>query len=383
MADSVDGVDVYLRRSGRKRRANWRETLQLSVRASRARAGDDEKIAVRSLGGKPSHKKKDNQQSKPVVRKRLQFCGNCGHKHSSETANFCCACGKKRPANAITAITPASSSATSSATENSATAITCTTTNSEIQSTANSATATTLATENSATATSAKTTTQNPRGRPAKVCKKKILQCGWIAVDDGFVAPDGKKFSTRKKASLYFNNNIPKLEPARKDGWQVFVDSSKTHSNWIAPDGEVLKSFLAAKSYASKSNLELFGKDGITTSIASFFASKSMKQHGTTLTTLQKQVPHAVMPKTIAVFDQEPPVKKAKKTSKPRPFTIPPQSEDGSELQCMCKRAAVWRLRNNVAKAEVVATEYTKAFTKKRIISQNMTCKVCVYLSNV
>ena len=58
MADRapLEDVDVVVRRSGRKRRAAWRETLEMSIRTSRSK-GDSEKIVVKNLGGRPTHKK--------------------------------------------------------------------------------------------------------------------------------------------------------------------------------------------------------------------------------------------------------------------------------------------------------------------------------------
>ena len=54
---NAEDVEVKIRRSSRKRRSDWKETLSLSVRASRAKAGDST-IPVRTRGGQPSHKKR-------------------------------------------------------------------------------------------------------------------------------------------------------------------------------------------------------------------------------------------------------------------------------------------------------------------------------------
>ena len=62
-APDLDKVNVVLRRSARKRRAGWNETIEMSVRASRSR-GDSAKIPVSNLGGRPSHKKKKQLEEK-------------------------------------------------------------------------------------------------------------------------------------------------------------------------------------------------------------------------------------------------------------------------------------------------------------------------------
>jgi hypothetical protein len=65
--ENADNVEVELRRSGRKRRTNWKETYTFSVRASRAKPGGSKKTPVRSRGGQPTHKKK-RQKTKAQVR---------------------------------------------------------------------------------------------------------------------------------------------------------------------------------------------------------------------------------------------------------------------------------------------------------------------------
>ena len=90
-----DEINVTVRRSGRKRRADWRETLQLSVRASEAR-GHSDSVEVSSLRGQPSCKKNKPASTKRKKTVRLPFCSNCGRKHDSEAANFCTKCGRRR-----------------------------------------------------------------------------------------------------------------------------------------------------------------------------------------------------------------------------------------------------------------------------------------------
>ena len=58
-------LDVVLRRSGRKRNAEWRDTMELSIRASRSK-GTSDTIPVSSRGGRPSHKKKKLKMSQEV-----------------------------------------------------------------------------------------------------------------------------------------------------------------------------------------------------------------------------------------------------------------------------------------------------------------------------
>ena len=85
-----------MRRSGRKRRANWREEMDLRVRSSRAR-GDGDLVPVKSRGGRPTHRKKCKAKSAVTrSKRRTRFCSNCGFKFISVDANFCANCGTKR-----------------------------------------------------------------------------------------------------------------------------------------------------------------------------------------------------------------------------------------------------------------------------------------------
>ena len=101
-----------------------------------------------------------------------------------------------------------------------------------------------------------------------KSTKPRRLRCGWTVMGEKFIAPDGTKFKDRKAASKYWNKAVPKLEAKRKDGWQVYCDACNTHQDWVAPDGNILHSFIAAKKYAKVNDFPFYGKDGRICSIA-------------------------------------------------------------------------------------------------------------------
>ena len=105
--------------------------------------------------------------------------------------------------------------------------------------------------------------------------KPRILRCGWTVIGKNFIAPDGTKFTDRKAASKYWSKVVPKLEPKRQDGWQVYCDANNTHQDWVAPDGEIVHSFISAKKYAKENDFPFYGKDGRTCTIASFFGKKN------------------------------------------------------------------------------------------------------------
>ena len=63
-------LDVVVRRSGRKRNAAWKETLNLSIRASRT-VGSGDTVPVKTRGGRPAHKKK-GQMSKTTKARNAQ-----------------------------------------------------------------------------------------------------------------------------------------------------------------------------------------------------------------------------------------------------------------------------------------------------------------------
>ena len=265
---ALEDVDVVVRRSARKRRSAWREeTLEMSIRTSRAK-GDSELIAVKNLGGQPTHKK---TRSTPATTPkatcaRLKFCGRCGHKHLNDEMNFCCQCGLKR-ANKKTSGTAATSSA-EARDDNSTTVIENIGMSVDEETESNE--------EKESMCANEKNMSVNEKRATKFKGKPKRLRCGWMMTEEHeFISPDGKRFSCRKDAARYYNKNVTKLEPARQDGWSVFVDESNTHVEWIAPDGQKLKSFIGAKTYARNSNLPIFGKDGLTKTIASFFGASA------------------------------------------------------------------------------------------------------------
>ena len=79
----------------------------MSIRTSRAN-GSSETIEVDSLGGRPTHKPKQEPGAAPPPMPRMPFCGKCGHKHANEEANFCCKCDNSREPAASSALVVAS-----------------------------------------------------------------------------------------------------------------------------------------------------------------------------------------------------------------------------------------------------------------------------------
>ena len=51
-------------------------------------------VAVESVGGRPSHRKRSTATFKPEKSKRPKFCWNCGQSHKRRKAKFCIECGK-------------------------------------------------------------------------------------------------------------------------------------------------------------------------------------------------------------------------------------------------------------------------------------------------
>ena len=166
--------------------------------------------------------------------------GECGHKHLSP-GKFCRKCGHRRPGVHMSVETTASVEATSSAEATTsveatvsaegnacaeATASAEATVSAEVTASAEAGTSADASTSAEATASAEAT---GSVGRPSKV---KRFRSGWILLEDQtFIAPDGTKFATRNKASKYFNKNVTRLEPERKDGWQVYVDETNTHTD--------------------------------------------------------------------------------------------------------------------------------------------------------
>ena len=96
---ALDGCEYRIRKSSRhkRHRDEWHEELVMEVRRSRA-DGDSEKIAVTSLGGKPSHKKSVEKKEIVSVSEEVElakFCHRCGLQHE-ENAKFCLRCGSPR-----------------------------------------------------------------------------------------------------------------------------------------------------------------------------------------------------------------------------------------------------------------------------------------------
>ena len=202
--------------------------------------------------------------------------------------------------------------------------------------------------------------------------KPRILRCGWTVIGKNFIAPDGTKFTDRKAASKYWSKVVPKLEPKRQDGWQVYCDANNTHQDWVAPDGEIVHSFISAKKYAKENDFPFYGKDGRTCTIASFFGKKNNNRPApTSVDDGAKPVdtvvsPHVTPKKTPHVTPKNP----------PRKFEIPAQSEKGAQLQMLCHRAGVLRNRRRKIQAAAVENEYSNLFTTRRLVTNNMTARV-------
>jgi hypothetical protein len=214
----------------------------------------------------------------------------------------------------------------------------------------------------------------------------KRFKSGWtLMADKTFVAPDGTKFDTRREAAKYFSKKMPRLEPERKDGWGVYVDASNTHTNFVAPDGEVFNSYVQAMGYAEKSEQPMYGKDGLTVPLTSFFgkSTKPKKTSGTRNNPIdfaqhEEPIPsptHTPPPTTGKPPSTTQTPSKSLRSPKNQ-FRIPKQSDQAAELQKLCQRAAVHRQRREKKKAEAVADTYLKSYTVKRIVSRNMHTRV-------
>ena len=223
-------------------------------------------------------------------------------------------------------------------------------------------------------------TLATPQHKPKK--KSRRLRCGWmITADQQFLSPDGKTFSSRKEASRYFNQHVPKLEPERQDGWQVYVDASNTHVTWIAPDGQKLSSFVGAKTYASTSKLDFFAKDGRTKSIASFFGGHTSKTPAAQPTGKNSVIDLTRKSKkttssNTATKKHNQRTSKTPQTKQLRQFEIPKQSDDGKRLQLMLRRAAVDRRQNYQKRADIIKKNCVEQYTVQRKVSDTMARKV-------
>lgn len=316
-------AEFTIRRSSRRKRhrSEWEETLVMQVRTSRA-SGDSEQIAVTTRGGKPSHNKSREKTQEIEVVTLAKFCSECGMQHGDK-AKFCMNCGTKRsllkqpsqPSQPLPSQTPQSPEPKQ-----------------PIQ---------------------AVVSLVAPETTTGRTYKKTFLRCGWQLLHDGlYIAPDGKKFSNRADASKYHNKDVAKLEPARKDGWQVFTNAAGTHTDWIAPDGNKLYSYSSAVIYGKKSSQPLLGMDGITKNIQKYFAP-------TSASTSKPKSAHSSARKTV-------------NTSRKKNFTIPGQTEAGVELQKLC------RLLEGKVKCSrrTVLEEQIAQYLKPRSIGKSLANKV-------
>ena len=380
---SID--DVVLRRSTRSKRKRelFTEEIVMSVRRSRA-SGTSDLVAVESVGGRHKHRKRSTTTFKPEKSQRPKFCWNCGQSHSGR-ANFCIKCGKPRdePCDESDDEEEASSCAASSATNESY----------DIEGAASSCVASSATTESADVqgAASSCVATTTKTGRPRA---KKTLRCGWTKeVDENscltLTAPNGRKFNSWAEASKYKNAAVPTLEPMRKDGWEVYVDNTRTHTMWIAPDNTTLQSFVAAKAYAKSANLPLYGKDGIQRGITSFFGVPKARP---TPPPKQSDAVQPTPPPTRSGANQPTPpptrtgANKPTPTpmpslptlppSKPRPFTVPSQTDKGKELMLLCRRAAIYRKRRRTKQLLNLNVRIASEYTARSQLSANFAQKV-------
>ena len=383
-----------MRRSGRKRRANWREEMDLRVRSSRAR-GDGDLVPVKSRGGRPTHRKKCKAKSAVTrSKRRTRFCSNCGFKFISVDANFCANCGTKR-----TILESSDSESDDSVDES-------TSDESEGGSVASTdkgaASASASACEDNGEASSSGHQVQKA-GRPKSQLHR--LRCGWsVCQENGtrtYVAPDGTRFKDRAKASQYHNEKVPKLEPMRQDGWNVFVNKLRTHNLWIAPNGDQFNSYVSALAYSKSASVPFYGKDGRTKDITSFFAKQRQKDGTTTHpidlsnTSIRGSVQHNRGPtpqeenKEESQPQRRPRQCAREKRRKKRPkerqkkrkknkgkFVIPKQNADGVALQNMLRDCRILRNQRRQTVVAQMVEEYTKKYTKARQISDGMANKI-------
>ena len=269
------------------------------------------------------------------------FCEECGEKYCNQNAKFCRSCGAKRaatgPAAAVAAVETVD-----------------------------------LSRSSSGAGAAAK------RGRRRT---KMVLRCGWTVVNKGgeqtFVAPDGREFKARDRAAKYG------LEPARKDGWQVVMNELRTHTNWIAPDGEKFQSYLAAKAYDKSAPLPLYGKDGITQNISRFFSSKSQPDNSTCARQPARPTQPAKQPAQKNLSNQQDANKSRKQRDagqrSARLFTLPAQTAKGKELLNLCRQASIARKRRRSQSAAKMELKILSGYTAPRKISKAMANKVRLF----
>ena len=331
--DDVAGEEFTMRRSSRikRKRSDWVATWEMSIR-SRA-SGDSEQVAVSSRGGKPTHMTNRKNKKSAAPRQTLaKYCIKCGLQHV-EGAKFCMECGTRRESKPTQPSQPTKSTP-------------------RPQSPPKKKTTDTSQVIN--LVSPAATKRGKGKGGGSRTKKKRFLRCGWqIDVDDSYIAPDGRRFGVRDEAAKYHNCDVAKLEPARKDGWQVYTGEAGTYTEWIAPDQTKLYSYATAVIYARKSAQPLYGKDGITRGLGCFFASAMTKSSTQTVCTPKPIARSSCSDKDGTVDEQSTPQNGANK------FVIPTQSAAGADLQTLCSKLANVNLRrSNKAKLEQTLEKY-------------------------
>jgi hypothetical protein len=187
-----------------------------------------------------------------------------------------------------------------------------------------------------ATCTSKVIDLASPETKKSRTKKKRFLRCGWaINVDGSYIAPDGRRFSTRDEAAKYHNCDVVKLEPARKDSWQVYTNEAGTHMDWIAPDGTKFHSYTTAVVYSRKIAQPLYGRDGITRGLGCFFATKAKTKSSTQTVHTPEPIAHSSCSDEGGTVDEQ-----STPENVPRKFVIPTQTAAGEDLQSLCRMLA-------------------------------------------
>ena len=139
---------------------------------------------------------------------------------------------------------------------------------------------------------------------------------------------------------------MPRLEPARKDGWTVVSNKALTAISWIAPDGTTLRSYSSAVAYGININKPVLGMDGISQGIGAFFGSskpKSPSAKSPSAKSPSANSPSAKSSSTPSPVEQQPsPVEQQQSTPqtpspKNKSFAVPNQTESGEEFQALCR----------------------------------------------
>ena len=366
--DKVESEHFVLRRSTRSKRSRdeWEQQLVMSVRTSRSR-GDSEFIPVLSRGGQPSHKQvaeaevaEDRTQPKQALTPK-PYCVKCGWKFLQGTDKFCCECGTPRTFVQEQVVTaPASLVEPAPETRR-----------------ASSVPATPVVDLTSTPAATATVKAQNAIA--GRKYKKRRFRSGWYVSEEGkFIAPDETVFDTRKEASAYHNVNVPKLEPRRRDGWQVYANDSGTHCDWISPDGTKFQSYVSANAYATNAGIPLYGKDGITTGLLTFFSpQKQQKRHEPAAPKPVQSPPSRTSSRTVQPAQPAPSLK----SKKPKVFTVPKQTQSGEQLQSLCRKLNVARSQRRPKLVKTAELEIA-SYIKPRAIKNRMANKVIYIYMN-